>query len=215
MDFKVSGSRVTMEGYSVFLLILDAYHLRGNYQISLAAVPRQEREIREVMYDVMARSPGDRAAPRDEIRRMLQAMLADRFKLLIHREIKEMPVYALVAGKKGPTLKTSLVDDPCSFHQKLAADGRNYEEAFSNCPIEELAKELQQRGADRPVLDKTGLTGTYDFRLIVAPGSRGYNPSDLDITMSTALKELGLKLEPQKAPIEIVVVDQVRKPNEN
>jgi uncharacterized protein (TIGR03435 family) len=49
MDFKVSGSRVTLEGYSVFLLILDAYHLKGSYQISLATVPRQKVEIREFM----------------------------------------------------------------------------------------------------------------------------------------------------------------------
>jgi uncharacterized protein (TIGR03435 family) len=63
MDFKVSGSRVTMEGYSAFLLVLDAYHLKGNYQISLAAVPRQEDEIREVKYDVVARAPGTTAPP--------------------------------------------------------------------------------------------------------------------------------------------------------
>jgi uncharacterized protein (TIGR03435 family) len=75
MDFKVSGSRVTMEGYSAFLLVLDAYHLKGNYQISLAAVPRQEDEIREVMYDVVARAPGKTAPARDEIRKMLQTLL--------------------------------------------------------------------------------------------------------------------------------------------
>jgi uncharacterized protein (TIGR03435 family) len=215
MDFKVSGPRVTMEAYSVFLLVLDAYHLKGNYQISLAAVPRQENEIREVMYDVVARAPGETAPARDEIRKMLQTLLADRFKLAIHRETKEMPVYALMAGKNGPGLKSSAVGDPCSMHQKLASDGRNYEETFSNCPIEALVKQLEQLGIDRPVVDKTSLAGTYDFRLVVTPELRSHSASDLDITTSTALRELGLKLESQKAPIEIVVIDQVKKPTEN
>ena len=146
---------------------------------------------------------------------MLQTLLADRFKLAIHRETKEMPVYALVAGKNGSRLKSSAVGDPCSMHQKLASDGRNYEETFSNCPIEELAKQLEQLGIDRPVVDKTNLTGTYDFRLVVTPELRSHSASDLDITTSTALRELGLKLESQKAPIEIVVIDQVKKPTEN
>ena len=215
MDFKVSGSRVTMEAYSVFLLVLDAYNLKGNYQISLTAVPRQEEEIREVMYDVAARAPGATAPPRDEIRKMLQTLLADRFRLAIHRETREMPVYALVAAKNGPRLKSSEVGDPCSMHQKLAGDGRNYEETFSNCPVGELVKQLEQLGIDRPVVDKTSLTGTYDFRLVVTPGFRTHSVSDLDITTSTALRELGLKLESQKAPIEIVVIDQVKKPSEN
>ena len=215
MDFKVSGSRVTMEGYSAFLLVLDAYHLKGNYQISLAAVPRQEDEIREVMYDVVARAPGKTAPARDEIRKMLQTLLADRFKLAIHRETREMPVYALVVGKNGPRLKLSVVGDPCSMHQRSASDGRNYEETFSNCPIEELVKQLEQLGIDRPVVDKTGLTGTYDFRLVVTPEFRSHSVSDLDVTTSTALREFGLKLESQKAPIEIVVIDQIKKPTEN
>jgi uncharacterized protein (TIGR03435 family) len=96
------------------------------------------------MYDVVARAPGESAPCRDEIRKMLQTLLADRFKLAIHRETKEMPVYALVVEKNGPRLKASVVGDPCSMHQKSASDGRNYEETFSNCPIEDLVKQLEQ-----------------------------------------------------------------------
>ncbi len=215
MDFKVSGSRVTMEAYSVFLLVLDAYHLKGNYQISLAPVSRQEDEIREVMYDVAARAPGNTVFPRDEIRKMLQTLLADRFHLAIHRETREMPVYALLQGKDGIKLKPRVSDEPCSMHHKSAGDGRNYEETFSNCPIEELAKQLAQRSMDRPVVDKTGLTGTYDFRLVVMPGPGSDGTSEPDVTISSPLRELGLKLESQKAPVEIVVVDRVQKPTEN
>jgi len=54
------------------------------------------------------------------------------------------------------------VDDPCSMQQKPASDGRNYQTTFSNCPIEALLKQLEQLGIDRPVVDKTGLAGTYD-----------------------------------------------------
>ena len=80
------------------------------------------------------------------------------------------------------------------MHQRSASDDRNYEETFSNCPIEELAKQLEQLGIDRPVVDKTNLTGTYDFRLIVTPELRSHSVSDLDITTSTTLRELNLKL---------------------
>src|SRR5262245_25498262 len=107
----------------------------------------------------------------------------------MHRETKEMPVYALMAGKNGPRLKSSVIGDPCSMHQKLASDGRNYEETFSNCPIEALVKQLEQLGIDRPVVDKTSLAGTYDFRLVVTPELRSHSVSDLDITTSTALRE--------------------------
>jgi uncharacterized protein (TIGR03435 family) len=146
---------------------------------------------------------------------MVQTLLSDRFELSIHRDTKEMPVYALVADKKGPRRRKAVGGDPCSMHQKPASDGRNYEETFSNCPIEELRKQLEQLGADRPIVDKTGLTGTYDFRLVVTPEFRSHNPSDLDITTSTALRELGFKLESHKSPVEIVVVDRVKKPTGN
>jgi uncharacterized protein (TIGR03435 family) len=214
MDFKVSGSLVTMGGYSALLLIRDAYHLRGNYQISLASVHRHEDEIRNVMYDLVARTPGDSGSRRSEIRKMLQSLLAERFQLAIHRETKVMPVYALVTAKNGPRLKKSAGDDPCSMHQKPASDGRNYEETFSHCPVDELVNEIEQRGADRPVVDKSGLSGTYDFRLVIAP-FRSNSPADIDISASTALRELGLALEPQRAPIEILVVDRIQRPSGN
>ena len=209
----VSSPLIRMEGYTVFGLVMDAYHLR-DYQLAFGAVARPD-DIYDTQYDIVARAPGKIAPSIAEARAMLQTLLADRFKLRVHRETKEMPVYALVVGKNGPRLKASSDGGPCSVHTGLASDGRNNEETFSSCPIERLADRLTNIG-DRPVLDQTGLAGNYDFRLVAIPGYRSLGRSDpADIPPNIAVGELGLKLAPQKARIDILAVDHVEKPTEN
>jgi uncharacterized protein (TIGR03435 family) len=209
----VSSPLIRLEGYTVFGLVMDAYNLRG-YQLAFGAVAHPD-DIYDTQYDIVARAPGERAPSIDEARAMLRTLLADRFKLRVHRETKEMQVYALVVGKNGPRLKASSASDQCSVHTALASDGRNNEETFSNCPIERLADRLTNIG-DRPVLDQTGLTGNYDFRLVAIPEYRSLGRSDpADIPPSAAVEELGLKLVLQKARIDILAVDHVEKPDEN
>jgi uncharacterized protein (TIGR03435 family) len=216
MGLDISGPRITLEGYSVFLLVMEAYHLKGDYQISLGSIPHQEN-IREVMYDIAARAPGETAPTRGEVRRMLQTLLTDRFKLAIHRDSKEMPVYALVVEKNGPRLKGSAIDKECSVHVGFAKDGRNSELTFSGCTIDALVDHVWSSvGSDRPVVDRTGVSGKYDFRLIATPEYRSRTQSDPgDVSIFSAVKELGFRLEPQKAPVEVVVVDRVEEPTEN
>lgn len=212
--YTVSSPLIRMEGHTVFALIMDAWNLR-DFQLEVApAVPKED--IYNTMYDIVARAPGEGVPGIDEVRAMLRSLLADRFQLGVHRETKEMPVYALQVGKNGAKLKASPPGSQCSLHVELASDGRNDEEIFSSCPIERLADRIRGKIGNRPVLDQTGLKGQYDMRLIAIPEYRTRGQSDpADIDAITAVGELGLKLVAQKAAVDIVVVDRLGKPTEN
>ena len=211
--FAVSGL-IRLEGYTVFALVMEAYHLR-DFQLKFAAAAPED-DFFDTQYDIFARAPGERPPSLDDARVMLQSLLADRFKLKVHRETKEMPVYALQVGKKGPKLKSSSADGTCAVKSGLAGDGRNREDLFTNCPIARLADRLGNLMESRPVLDQTGLKGQYDFRLVAIPEYKTRKQTDaVDISPEAAVAELGLKLVSQKARIEIVTVDHLETPTEN
>jgi len=215
MVLSISGTRVKMEGYSVFLFIMEAYRLK-KFQISLEPVVRQGQDLREVYYDIDARTPGDGPAKPDDVRRMLQTLLAERFHLQAHHEKKDMPVYSLTAGNRQPGMKPNASGDPCSFHVQVARDRRNYVESFVNCGLDALVDQLGNLVDDRPVVDRTGLTGTYDYNLTATPAFiSGDRPEPGDIDVFAALQGMGLKLERQKATIDVLTIDRVTTPTAN
>jgi uncharacterized protein (TIGR03435 family) len=147
---------------------------------------------------------------------MLQQLLIDRFKLKVHREPRERDVYELLVAKNGPKLKPSLPD--ASTTKSVHFLGRNYEIAIPKAAMGDLADALMSvgGGTDRPVLDKTGLTGNYDLKATFTPlndTSRNADPNDISIF--AAVQALGLRLEARKAMVEVVVVDHIEKPSEN
>jgi uncharacterized protein (TIGR03435 family) len=163
-------------------------------------------DIADTMYDIVARAPGDGVPRIDDVRVMLRNLLAERFSLRVNRESKEMPVYTLVSEKRGTPLKESQAENPCSVHERLASDGRNNEEIFSGCGIDRLADRLGNLLGSQVVLDRTGLTGKYDFRLVAVPDYRTRGQSEAaDVSPLNAVQELGLKLIRQKAQVEILV----------
>lgn len=208
--FSSSGARLTLEGDLPVYLIMEAYNLKI-YQVSFA-VPEPER----IYYDIFARAEGDGVPSRSEFRQMLQTLLADRFKLKVHRETKEMPVYALLVGKNGPKFKESASDAVSAG--RGGPNGRNQYIARTKATMEDLAQDIGNSFlVGRPVLDKTGLTGTYGYRIEATPQAWiDNNPELSDIGVFAAVQEqLGLKLEPQKAAVEILVVDHIEKPTQN
>jgi uncharacterized protein (TIGR03435 family) len=211
MGLTISGTLVRMEGYSFAELVMEAYHVKF-YQLSLPHALNTDD-----YYDLAMRAPGDRAPSQEEVRQMLQTLLADRFKLAIHREMRVMPVYALVPGKNGPKLKESTSSDKCSAHiGPPTPKARIYAYNLKGCSIESLTDNLTELVSDRPVVDKTGLTGKYDISLDATPNFMLSTRSDSDdISIFTAIKTLGLKLEAQRAPVEIIVVERIEKPTEN
>lgn len=210
MGFNISGSRITMEGYNVPQLIMEAYGPRGYWQISLAAVKDLDAAV---YFDIAARAPGDAAPTRDDVRKMLQTLLADRFKLSVHHETKDTPVYALVTSKGGPKLKESVEPGQCSVNVRPVTGGQGY--AFSRCTLDDLAGMLGGGTVDRPVVDESGFTGKYDFRIVFMPAFMRRDQPD-EISPFSAIQDLGLKLEPRSTPMDILVVDHVeKKPSDN
>jgi uncharacterized protein (TIGR03435 family) len=160
---------------------------------------------------------------RDQRGMMLEALLAERFKMVIHTETRELPVFALVIAKNGPKLKEATPDDKGMMRLTrgmLVGQG---------IPITSLANMLmQQRELEgRTVLDKTGLSGKYEVTLQWMPEDQASPgpadgaqttapPSDSGPSIYTALQEqLGLKLESTKGPVEFLVIDHVERPSEN
>jgi uncharacterized protein (TIGR03435 family) len=154
------------------------------------------------------------------VQRMLQNLLAERFKLVLHWETKEVPVYELTVANGGPKLEHP-EDAPCSLPGDSKPDGK------PSCTIGLRNGSMANFAAsivvlDRPVIDRTGITGRFDFRLIFEPrlgliGGLETEPSDPSgPSIFTALqKQLGLKLESAKAPAEVLVIDHLEKPSEN
>ena len=144
---------------------------------------------------------------------MLRALLEDRFHLKVHRETKEQPVYSLVVAKGGPRLKNSPTDD--QPRMTLASKGQGLEMQFWNWDMTRLAGQISGNEG-RKVLDKTGLSGEYDFTLSYVDDRRAVGAQQDGPSLFTALQEqLGLKLESQKGPVEVLVIDHADQPAEN
>lgn len=165
-------------------------------------------------YDILAKT-GD-PAPVSQLRIMLQDLLAKRFKLAVHRETKMLPVYELVVAKGGSKLPAA--NNGASRPLVHAAESlpriRNDSFLFSDASTAEFAQMLSQlRGIDLPVIDRTGITGTFDIVLKSAPSVN--REGDSAALFAIIQEQLGLKLVAAKAPIEVVVIDHAEKPSKN
>lgn len=193
----------------------------------------ERRAVLSSKYDIQATAEGDLA--RADLPRALQHLLADRFKLVIHRETRAVPSYQLALaradGRLGPALRPS--PGECTPPGGTQAPGalqcgfQNFPgKAFGRVPIGDLARRVLPSGVGdgRPIEDKTGLQGVFDFTLewtpdaAAAPRPPGAPPAPpIDPNGSsfvTALREqLGLKLEPRPGAIEVVVIDRAEKPS--
>jgi uncharacterized protein (TIGR03435 family) len=184
-------------------------------------------------YDIDARiADADRAAWQDPknqpamLQDMLQTMLADRFKLVVHREMKEKPVYELVVAKSGVKFQETTPDEPHPAGNTLPGGGVMEERPggathMYNFSMGLLAALLTDK-SDRTVLDKTGLPGRYSFDIreparMAAPsaGQTGPTEDDARPAVGDALKGLGLELKPAKEQVEKLVIDHVEKPSPN
>jgi uncharacterized protein (TIGR03435 family) len=205
VGMKPSGPNVTMEAMSLHNLIGYAYDLQP-YQI--LGGPSW---ITADRYDIAAKAEGDGLLVPTQIKQMTQALLTDRFGLKYHRDTKEMPVYALVVGKNGPKLKESAPD----AEKRLtlgSADGHTRMTVTKGDMAQLVGEFSNINGVDRPTIDKTGLTGAYDYQL---DWSRGEPGSNAPVIFTAIQEQLGLKFQPDKARVEVLVIDRVEKPGEN
>jgi uncharacterized protein (TIGR03435 family) len=154
-------------------------------------------------FDIVAKAESPDAT-RDEIRSMLQTLLAERFKLIVHRETKQVPAYSLVLAKSGSKLKESAPDTKSELAYTVSPTGEQVT-VFESSPLRILVNMLANT-LGGPVLDKTGLDKLYDFT---------FQWPNADSSLFASLDQLGLKLETKKEPVEILVLDRAELPSAN
>jgi uncharacterized protein (TIGR03435 family) len=241
-------------------LLMTAYDVK-NFQISGPAWLDTER------FDINATMPPD--TTKEQFHVMLQNLLAERFKVMLHRETKELPTYSLVMAKNGPKMKESVQDPahkddgepvqlpPPPAQPKIGPDGFPIIEIPAGAPIamimmngrarmiaaqktmQDLAERLTNL-TNRPVTDATALRAKYDFTLTFSPEGMtgpmgpipppppppsagvngapggGADAETLPDIFGAVQAQLGLKLEPKKGPVEMIVIDHIEKtPTEN
>jgi uncharacterized protein (TIGR03435 family) len=174
-------------------------------------------------YDLIAKTPAPSTI--DQQRVMLQTALAERFKLKFHIETKEGQVLALVLGPK-PHLEESKEEGEFGIRIRVTPDLVWDLISGRRMSMRDLARYLSSGG--KPVIDKTGLTGRYDFTdakaledhippldVEVPAGGQRLSGLPTEVRNEAIVKHLGLRLEPQRGPIETFVIDHIQKPTEN
>jgi uncharacterized protein (TIGR03435 family) len=148
-----------------------------------------------------------------QLRGMYQKLLAERFHLVLHREMREMPAYALTVAKGGPHLKVADRDE--KLNTGNSGDGSQRTLRFTNMPMSEFAHNMEIY-EDRPVIDQTALPGRYDFTLKWTYDISAKSEPDAPPSLFTAIKEqLGLRMDAVRGPAEVVVIDHVERASEN
>jgi uncharacterized protein (TIGR03435 family) len=163
-------------------------------------------------YNIVAKPPA--AASNNQLRIMLRALLADRFKLVVHAERKEQPAYFLTVDPKGHKLRPAKTS---SLSVQPDATGV----AFQNATMNDLQLFLlRQPGIDRPVINRTGLEGAFDFKLAMLSAANTEEPRNAPIAagipaFADAIAPLGLKLDAGRVPIDVITIETVERPSEN
>jgi uncharacterized protein (TIGR03435 family) len=211
------GGRVVVTNASLFTMIRNAYNTQRFEMVTGVQLPAWVEQER---WDVNAKARSEDATLPDLLQ-MLQNLLVDRFKLDVRRETREMPIYALVAarsdGQLGPQLRRSTLD--CEAILAAARAGgppptpTSGSVAMRGLPLAEFGRNLSSQ-AGRVVVDKTGLTGLFDLELKFAPdqGVAAGAQSDYPSLFSAIQEQLGLRLEAQRAPVQVLVVESAERP---
>jgi uncharacterized protein (TIGR03435 family) len=217
-ESKVGVDRIDFPNATLKYCVAFAYGVK-EFQISGPSW------LGDVRHDILAK--GSEGTRRDQLPEMMQALLAERFKLQIHRETKEFNVIVLSVGKNGPKLKES-PQDPGSAHDGARIGMSSSPSGAGRIEVKEgnmtaLANTLS-RLLSHPVVDTTGLTGRYDFDLefsredssgtmLIPPTSGGAPPTAMEPGSSvfSSILQLGLRLDARKHPMVAIVVDHAEK----
>jgi uncharacterized protein (TIGR03435 family) len=234
------GGGLRTTGSTLKMLLTLAYDVR-EFQISggpgwvntdrfdIVAKAERSAAAENVPDDPRKMTDEQRKTVADQMRERLRALLADRFQLTIHRETKEQSVYALVVGKSGSKLQESQMKEGNAGRGRMMMGRGQF--SGQGVALQMLTQSLSSQ-LGRPVIDRTGLKGNFDFKLEWTPdpgqsggpfgggpppGADAPPPPDPNgPSIFTALQEqLGLRLESQKGPVEMLVIDKVEKPSEN
>jgi uncharacterized protein (TIGR03435 family) len=219
--FRTNGRHVIAYNISVGELIAYAYGVHEKQIVKQSADGQSSLLASHFDIDGLPDIEGHPNLPQSRL--MFQKLLSSRFKLAFHNETRELPAYAIQIAKDGPKLALTATKP---------GEGMNFSYncqvllTVRNASVADVAKGMQEAFLDRPVVDQTGLNGRYDFKLRWTPDeSQSYCPSDPARSrgdsnarpgLYTAIQEqLGLKLIPTKAPVQVMVIDHLETPSEN
>jgi uncharacterized protein (TIGR03435 family) len=196
--------RLAITGVPLRMLIEEAYSLSG---FQTAGGPGW---IDSDRFDIQAIAAGSNS--RAQLLEMLQSLLAERFGLAVHRETRAVSGYSLLAEKGAAKLKVSVeAQAEISVRPPVREEGRAFQIILKKASMASLAKYISQLWMGCPVIDRTGLTGFYDFRQELTLDS----VFDRRTVFLEIAPSLGLKLEPGKEPTEVLVIDRAMKPAGN
>jgi uncharacterized protein (TIGR03435 family) len=228
-DPEARGRYIRMQTAHQFLAYNHALKtlIAAAYDVSPQAISGGPSWVETERYEILAKAPGDARPNLNQQMAMLRALLADRFKLTIHRERKEMSVYALTVAKGGSKLKASTVspdatpEGPPALAFVVTPAALRLPARYAS--MDEFASLLQRSALERPVVDQTGLTGRYDFDLEFAVDETlfgGALGKGLDNPTAPGLfaalqEQLGLKLEATRGPVSAIVIDHAERASEN
>jgi uncharacterized protein (TIGR03435 family) len=214
--YNYPGGRVTISLYTFALLLREALGVQRFQVVGAPAWIDSERFMIEAKPPASSKlssfTPSNREAPLvDEQRQMLLALLIDRFQLKFHRESKDGVVYLLTKGPQEPMFEPPKHPETRMFFAGLLGGG-NGTVSGGNATMKFIASQFS-RSMGGPVIDRTGLTGPFDFTL-----EHVYDPAeerDLVTIAQRTVRALGLKLERSRGPVETIVIDHLEKPSPN
>jgi uncharacterized protein (TIGR03435 family) len=206
MTMTANPSGIMFVNVTALDVIANAYSVK-DYQV---AGPNSLKADR---YEIVARTPSPSGDA--QIKAMLQTLLAERFKLVVHHETKDLSAYTITQGKNGTKLRAS----QGGRENSLSFQGNKL--AFRSYSIAALAKFLSSLPSiDHPVVDATGLEGNFDFEISIDAEGNGPDAMKRAMLEWASLftdldQQLGLKVEARKGPIDTIVVDRIEKPTPN
>jgi uncharacterized protein (TIGR03435 family) len=217
-SFEISpaGDRLSVRSTYLGVIIMRAYDIDETQFTHPTPLLLRER------FDVDAKA--DHPVSRTDLMLMLQSLLAERFKLEFQRETKQVSGYALVPAKGGPKLRRHDGESTSDCRHRMGSDG---ELIFENCPLSDLVgtNVLYSMVGHRFVANETGLTGNYDFEFLASwelpanPGEGRQEPrvinADAPSIFTAIERQLGLKLEAKRIPVEFFTIKHIEKPTEN
>jgi uncharacterized protein (TIGR03435 family) len=204
--FHLEGHRIFIENERVTDLLMFAYGLHAK-QIVDGPAWMSER------FDIHG-TPDIAAAPDfTQLQEMVQKLLAERFGLKFHEDQREMPIYTLTVAKGGPKLERSKGDPDAINDETGSVNSKSEFWKYTNESMDKFAKAMQN-SQDRPVVDKTGLAGKYDFTLKWKTDVAA-DEADLVDLFTAVQEQLGLKLSADKGMAKVLVIERLERPSEN
>jgi uncharacterized protein (TIGR03435 family) len=209
MSINRSGDRLTFSNYSLEMLILWAWNIRSDRLLG------KLKGLDSVRYDIAAVAPRGVLVP-GQLNRMMQSLLAERFKLVVHGETRELPYYAMVVEKNGSKVHPEELTGPAGQNPfSMTASGHLTGAKVSTGMLAKVLTDQIGRFVD----DRTEVKGVFDFTLDWAPDTpeASSEAQRNGPSIFTAIREqLGFRLDARKGPVEVVVIDHVENiPTEN